>query len=125
MNSNVLNQVRRIAIKLGYSGQVTEENAQEIIQSLAENKPDFLAEEIDRLYRKAVNSYTGASGGDKYWHEVSDLADSIMLLLDIKTDYPGLYPTFELDRGGKHFTENGALNAIRQHNNFWNHWKDM
>lgn len=48
--------------------------------------------------------------------------ESILAILGVSCDYPGLYPTYELTRNGRKFTEYSALNAIRQYNNFWGHW---
>jgi len=75
------------------------------------------------MYDNAVRQYDSTGGsGDNYYKTVSDCADEILALLDIQTDYPGLYPTFELDRNGKHLCEYSVSGAIKQYNNFWNHW---
>lgn len=114
--------VERIAKKAGYSSSVTAEDVQEVVKSLAENYPQLLADETKRLYKKAVDQYTGDESTSYYWENLTNKLDSIFALLDIYTDYPGLYPTFELDRNNKHLCEYSTLGAIRQYNNFWGHW---
>lgn len=117
-----LGVVQRIANKAGYPGVVTPENVKEIIKSLAENYSEILASETQRLYKKAVDQYTGSESTSEYWENLTHKIDSIFALLDIYTDYPGLYPTFELDRKGKHFCETSTESALKQYNNFWGHW---
>jgi hypothetical protein len=116
-------QIQKFANKSSGSIIPTDEDAVKFLKSLAENYPDFLAEEISKIYDKAVAHFDGyGSFNDKLWEEESSLADSILALLDIETDYPGLYPAFQITRNGKTLHEYSVLNAIRQYNNFWNHW---
>lgn len=127
MNKGTLAIIKRIAKKADYTGIVTEENAKEIIQSLAENRPDFLAQELDKGYEHAVKLYGFyESESTKHFEEnyklITDNLDGIFPLLDIETDYPGLYPCFTLKRNGKTLSEYSILGAIRQYNNFWSHW---
>lgn len=115
------------AKKAGYIGDVTDENAQEILKSVAENKPEFLAAEIEKGFDHAVRMWEwGQTPETQHFAEnydlITDNIESILVMLEISCDYPGLYPTFELTRGGKKFTEYSALNALRQRLNYWNHW---
>jgi len=119
-NKSMLKFITYAAKRAGYPGEVTRFNAHEILTAMAENYAESLAETIERGYDLAVRTYTGRS--DDNYNALTDNLDSIFQLLDIGVDYPGLYPTFELTRNGKHFTEYSALNAIRQYNNFWGHW---
>lgn len=127
MNNKMLVTIAKFAKKAGYKGEVTEDNAQEIVKALAENYTDSLANQLEKGYALAVRFYGMYESNEtkhfeENYHLISDNLDAILLLLDIKTDYPGLYPSFELDRNGKHFTEYSTLGALRQYNNFWNHW---
>jgi len=123
MKESTLKQVARIVKKSGYTGKVNQDNASELINSLASNQPEFLAVELERMYNCAVRQYDLRGGdGDLNYQVISDNADAIFKLLDIDTDYPGLYPTFEITRKGIHMCEYSTLGAIRQYNNFWNHW---
>ncbi len=117
-----LGMVQRIAIKAGYPGQVTGENVIDIVKSLAVNHTEYFAKVLESHYAKAVNQYDSSPETSNIYHMLTDRVDSIFRLLDIETDYPGLYPTFELDRNGKHLTEYSTLGALRQYNNFWGHW---
>lgn len=120
-NKSMLKFITYAAKRANYPGEVTRFNAFEILESLANAYPDSLADTIERGYTLAVRTYTGRS--DDNYNALTDNIDSILQLLDIGVDYPGLYPTFELTRGGKKFTEYSALNALRQRLNYWNHWK--
>ena len=120
LTDGAMKMLRTFSKRANYPGTVTDENAKEIITSLAVNRPEFLAEQFERAYNLAVRFYDGINNDN--WARISGNADELMELLDIKTDYPGLYPTYELDRNNKHLTEYSPLNAIRQYNNYWNHW---
>jgi hypothetical protein len=125
MKESTLKQVARIVEKSGYTSEVNQENASGLINSLAKNQPEFLAAELEKMYNFAVSQYDSRGDkGDLNYQVISDNADAIMGLLNIQTDYPGLYPTFEIDRGGIHLCEYSTLGAIRQYNNFWNHWQE-
>ncbi len=117
-----LGQVKRIAVKAGYMGEISADNVKEIVKALAENHAGVLSHALQKMYKKAVDQFTGSEDTSKTWDELTNKADSILALLDIFTDYPGLYPTFELDRGGKHFCETSEDSALKQYNNFWGHW---
>ena len=119
-NKSLLKFIAYAAKRANYPGEVTRYNAHEILTAMAENHAESLAGSIEDGYNLAVRTYTGRS--DDNYNALTDNLDSILQLLDIGVDYPGLYPKFELTRNGKHFTEYSALNAIRQYNNFWNHW---
>lgn len=124
MNERTLQLIKLITKKAGFGGEVTQENAESVVISLAENQPEFLAGEIEKIYKRAVNAYTSrGDAGDKFYTAESDAADVIFEILKIKVDYPGLYPSFIIVRGEDTMNEYSALNAIRQYNNFWNHWK--
>lgn len=123
MNKLIIVEVEKIAKKAEFSGSVTELAVKEIVVSLAKNHGQKFSEYLEEMYDYAVKSYTSTNGlGDKTYSRVSDCADEILLLLDIQTNYSDLYPTFELYRNGKHFCEYSVSNAIKQYNNFWNHW---
>ena len=119
--NKMVNTVSAWAKAANFPGEVNADNLEEIIKALAEHYIEFLAKKLDSGYDLAVRLYTGR-GDDENYSLITDNLDNILLLLGIETDYPGLYPTFELDRGGKHFCEYNALGALRQHNNYWNHW---
>lgn len=116
--------IRRIAIKTGYTGIVTDQNVKEIINTLATKYYIIFATELAKIETKAVNAYTSrGDSGDKYYHATIASIESIMAVLDIQLDHGvGLYPSFELDRNGKHLIEYSIEGAFKQHNNFWNHW---
>lgn len=127
MNKNSVKIIARIAKQLNYTGKVTEDNAQEIVKSMAVNHPDFLAEKLAKGYDLAVKFYGFYESNEtKHFEEnyklISDNLDGVFALLDIETDYPGLYPTFTIKRNGKTLSEYSTLGAIRQYNNFWSHW---
>lgn len=119
-NKSMLKFIRFAAKKANYPFEVTRLNAFEILESLADNYTESLAESLERGYNLALRTYTGR--GDDNYNALTDNLDSIVQLLDIGVDYAGLYPSFELNRGGKKFTEYSALNALRQRLNYWNHW---
>jgi len=119
--------ISRIAKKAKFSSEVTEQNAQEIIKSLAENQPDFLAHELDKGYTHAVRLYGFYESNETEhfkdnYELITDNLDGVFHLLNIETDYPGLYPTFTIKRKDKTLSEYSTLGAIRQYNNFWGHW---
>ncbi len=119
-NKAMLKFISHAAKRANYPGKVTRFNAFEILESMADNYPDSLADSVERGYILAVRTYT--ERGDDNYNALTDNLDSIMQLLDIGVDYPGLYPSFQLTRNGKKFTEYSALGALRQRLNFWNHW---
>lgn len=115
--------ISRIAKKAGYTLEVNPSNCKEILNTLAVSYSDILADELAKLYKRAVNSYTSRGDvGDRYYKSLSDKLDSILALLDIQVDYSGLYPTFELTRNGKHLTEYSTSGALKQYNDFWGFW---
>ena len=119
--------VKRFTRKAGYMGEVTRDNLTEIVKSLAENYTESFAHELEYGYEFAVKQYSFYTSSEtthfeENYHLITDNLDNILSLLDIDTDYPGLYPTYELDRNGKHLCEYSTLNALRQYNNFWGHW---
>ena len=125
MKDTTITIIAKLAKRAGYTGTVTGVNAGEIVQSLAENHTEMLGRRLDALYRQGVKCYTGYNdAGDEAYNHYTGLADSVLTLLNIELDYSaGLYPIYGLTRGGKHFTEYSAFGAIRQHINFWHHWK--
>ena len=127
INKGTLTIIRNIAKKANFPGKVTRENAQEILISLAKNRPDFLADKLEKGYNHAVKMYGFFESEEtRHFEEnyklISDNLDGVFALLNIETDYPGLYPTFTIKRNGKVLSEYSTLGAIRQFNNFWGHW---
>ena len=127
ITTGTIKVISTIAKKANYPGEVTQENAQEIVKSLAENQPEFLAEKLESGYAHAVRLYGYFESEEtRHFEEnyqlITDNLDGVFALLDIETDYPGLYPTFTLRRKEKTLSEYSALGAIRQYNNFWSHW---
>ncbi len=119
--------VTKFARKNNYTGIIDRDNIQDIIKACAENMPDLFAEFLARGYDFAVRQYEHYVSPEtrhfeENYHLITENLDNIFKVLDIETDYSGLYPCFELSRGGKHFTEYSTLGALRQYNNFWNHW---
>lgn len=119
--------VSHMVKKFGFMGEITRDNIKEIVISLAENHTESFAEQLEKGYEFAVRQYgfydsPQTKHFEENYHLITDNLDNIMSLLDIDTDYPGLYPTFEIERNGKHLYEYSALNALRQYNNYWNHW---
>lgn len=124
MNEKTFLKIKIIVKSAGFAGEVNSENAESLVIMLAKNHPEFLAEKLENIYHRAVNAYDSRGGfGDKYYKTESDSADEILAILKIETDYPGLYPSYIIKRGGDTMNEYSVLNAIRQYNNFWNHWK--
>jgi hypothetical protein len=119
--------VKKFAQKAGYTVNVDRDNIGEVVKTLASKYTESFAEELQRGYDLAVRQHAlyespATKHFEENYHLISDNLDNILSLLDIDTDYPGLYPTFELDRNGEHFTMHGTLSALRQYNNYWNHW---
>lgn len=124
MNEKTLSKIQNIVKRAGFGGEVTSDNAEECVIALAEHRPDFLAEELEKIYKKAVNAYDSRGGvNDRFYKSESDSADEILAILKIEVDYPGLYPSYIIKRGDDTMNEYSVLNAIRQFNNYWNHWK--
>lgn len=90
---------------------------------MAENMPEDFAHEIEKGYKRAVNQYTGSESTSNRWNKITSNLDGIFEILEINVDYPGLYPAFTIKRNGKTIGEYSPLNAIRQYNNYWNHWQ--
>ena len=127
ISKGTLKVIKTIIKRAGFGGDVTEDNAQECIIALAESQPEFLADKLEKGYAHAVKLYGFFESEEtRHFEEnyklISDNLDGVFALLDIETDYPGLYPTFTLKRNGKVLSEYSALGAIRQYNNFWGHW---
>jgi hypothetical protein len=119
--------ISKFATRAGFTGQVNRDNVQEIIKTLAEFHIESFADQLERGYDFAVRQYEFYTSPEtkhfeENYHLITDNLDNILKVLDIQTDYPGLYPTFELVRNGKKFCEYSALGALRQYNNFWSHW---
>ena len=119
--------VKRFTRRMGYTGEVSRDNLEEIVKALAENYTDSFAGELEHGYEFAVKQYSFYESPqtkhfEENYHLITDNLDNILKILDINTDYPGLYPTYELDRNGKHLCEYSTLGALRQYNNYWNHW---
>lgn len=129
MKKKTVNTIRKFAKNAKYPNPelITAENAESILKALAEHYPDSLAESFEKGFEIAVRFWEwGQSPETRHFSEnydlITDNLESILAILDIRVDYPGLYPTYELTRKGKKLTEYSALGAIRQFNNYWNHW---
>jgi hypothetical protein len=123
----MIKTVSKFASKAGFMGEVNRDNLTEIVKSLAEFHTESFAEQLEKGYEFAVKQYgfydsPSTKHFEENYHLITDNLDNILSLLDIDTDYPGLYPTYELDRNGKHLCEYSTLGALRQYNNYWNHW---
>lgn len=129
MKKKTVNTIRKFAKNAGYPHpeSIMAENAESILRAMAENYPESLAESIEKGFNLAVKFWEwGQTPQTRHFAEnydfITDNLESILAILDIRVDYPGLYPTYELTRKGKKLTEYSALGAIRQFNNYWNHW---
>jgi hypothetical protein len=119
--------VKRFTRRMGYDGEVSRDNLEFIVKSLAESYPEAFAKELEYGYEFAVKQYGFYTSNEtkhfeENYHLITDNLDNILSILDIDTDYPGLYPTYTLNRNGKTLSEYSPLNALRQYNNFWGHW---
>jgi hypothetical protein len=119
--------VSKFASKSGYTGQVDRDNLEIIVKVLAEVYTESFAKELERGYEFAVKQYGFYTSNkikhfEENYHLITDNLDNILSILDIDTDYPGLYPTYEIERKGKRLCEYSPLGALRQYNNYWNHW---
>lgn len=95
------------------------------IRAIAKNNPEILVKELESLNKKAAQAWEryannpNVKDSSGYYYAIME---ELVKPLNMTLDYPGLYVTYELTRKGRKFTEYTPLNAIRQFNNYWNHW---
>lgn len=121
----ILRIMKRAKIDPILKDQVVESTADNIIKLLAENHSNSFVLELESLNKKAAQAWEcyasnpNVKDSSEYYYNIME---ELVKPLNITLDYPGLYVTYELTRNGRKLTEYSALNAIRQFNNYWNHW---
>lgn len=84
------------------------------LKDVAKYAPGVPARGLARIYETAARAWErgvnsgndkGMDAGNQRCDKAREVADRILLLWDVKVDYPGLYPSFEWNGGHYYDTE--------------------